>query len=186
MDGDRERVRPAALSVQPDMTGPGSRDEHCHQVVPAIAGKPIRCCLPASCRSRWSGLASHSSAPPWPVLALIPRFRTPAHCSVLPRPCDFPGLLHRVCEWLSAAPRSLWRRHTEPDPIRSRQLARCCSASRTLVWDADFVRLCLRAADEIGVESPAASALSACAYADKPSVIISQDLPVIPPVEARV
>jgi hypothetical protein len=51
-------------------------------------------------------------------------------------------------------PGSLWRRHTEPDPIRSRQLARCCSASRTLVWDADFVRLCLRAADEIGVESP--------------------------------
>jgi hypothetical protein len=41
------------------------------------------------------------------------------------------------------------------------------------VWDADFVRLCLRAADEIGVESPAASALSTCAYADKPSVIIS-------------
>ena len=121
MDGDRERVRPAALSVQPDMTGPGSRDEHCHQVVPAIAGKPIRCCLPASCRSRWSGLASHSSAPPWPVLALIPRFRTPGplQCTSaamrLPRPAS-----SRVRMAQRSAPLAMASPHrTRPDQVQT-------------------------------------------------------------------
>jgi hypothetical protein len=121
VDGDRERVRPAALSVQPDMTGPGPRDEHCHQVVRAIAGKPIRCCLPGSCRSRWSGLASHSSAPPWPALALIPRFRTPGplQCTSatmrLPRPASSRVRMAQRSARLAMAP----PHRTRPDQVQT-------------------------------------------------------------------
>ncbi len=92
---------------------------------------------------------------------------------------DFPDLLRRVREWLSAAPGSLWRHHlgselfatvagpydaqtrqiieeylTEPDPTRIKTVSTMLlGAPRTLVWDADFVRGCLRAADKCGAES---------------------------------
>ena len=95
---------------------------------------------------------------------------------------DFPDLLRSVREWLNAAPGSLWRHYlgselfttvagsfdaqtrqvigeylTEPDPIRMKTVSTILrGAPRTLVWDADFVRSCLRAADACGAESLAA------------------------------
>lgn len=92
---------------------------------------------------------------------------------------DFPDLLRRVREWLAAAPGSLWRHYlgsqlfaavagpfdaqtrqvieeylTEPDQDKIKTVRTMLrGAPRTLVWDADFVRRCLRAADACGAES---------------------------------
>lgn len=92
---------------------------------------------------------------------------------------DFPDLLRRVREWLAAAPGSIWRQHlgselfatvagsfdtqtrqvieeylSEPDATRIKIVSTMLrGAPRALVWDADFVRRCLRAADECGVDS---------------------------------
>ena len=95
---------------------------------------------------------------------------------------DFPDLLRRVREWLAAAPGSPWRQYlgtslfaavagpfdaqtrqvieeylSEPDPAKIKTVSTILrGAPRTLVWDADFVRRCLRAADACGAESLAA------------------------------
>ncbi len=95
---------------------------------------------------------------------------------------NFPDLLRRVREWLTAAPGSLWRHYlgselfatvagpfdaqtrqvieeylTEPDPIRIKTVSTILrGVPRTLVWDVGFVRGCLCAADSCGAESLAA------------------------------
>jgi hypothetical protein len=92
---------------------------------------------------------------------------------------DFPDLLRRVREWLAAAPDSPWRHYlgsqlfaavagpfdaqtcqvieeylTEPDQDKIKTVRTMLrGAPRTLVWNADFVRRCLRAADACGTES---------------------------------
>jgi len=86
----------------------------------------------------------------------------------------------------SSAPGSLCRRHTEPDPIRSRQLARCCSASPHAGVGRRFRAPLPARRGRNRRREPGRFGTSHMCYADKPSVIISQDLPVIPPVEARV
>ncbi len=96
------------------------------------------------------------------------------------RDCDeFPDLLRRVREWLAAEPGSLWRHYLgadlfhsiagpfdaqtrqvikeyldQPDLARMKTVATMLrGAPGTLVWDADFVRICLRAADACSEES---------------------------------
>jgi hypothetical protein len=96
------------------------------------------------------------------------------------RDCDdFPDLLRRVREWLAAAPGSLWRHYLgadlfrsitgpfdaqtrqvikeyldQPDLVRMKTVATMLrGAPGSLVWDADFVRVCLRAADACSEES---------------------------------
>ncbi|MGH3829755.1 MAG: helix-turn-helix domain-containing protein [Pseudonocardiaceae bacterium] len=92
---------------------------------------------------------------------------------------DFPDLLRRVREWIAAAPGSPWRHYLgselfstvagtfdaqprqvieeyldEPDPTRMKTVATMLrGAPRILVWDADFIRRCLRAADACSEES---------------------------------
>jgi transcriptional regulator with XRE-family HTH domain len=92
---------------------------------------------------------------------------------------DFPDLLRRIREWLAEAPGSIWRHHlgselfatvagsfdaqarqvieeylTEPDKTKIRTVSTMLrGAPRALVWDADFVSRCLRAADQCGIES---------------------------------
>jgi transcriptional regulator with XRE-family HTH domain len=105
---------------------------------------------------------------------------------------DFPDLLRHVREWLAATPGSIWRQHlgselfatvagsfdtqtrqvieeylTEPDKTRIKTVSTMLrGAPRTLVWDADFVSRCLRAADQCGADSLAAmqNALHAAAF----------------------
>jgi len=95
---------------------------------------------------------------------------------------DFPDLLRRVREWLAAAPNSPWRNYLgsdlftavagsfdaqtlqvieeyliEPDPAKIKTVSMMLrGAPRSLVWDLDFVRRCLRAADSCGAKSLAA------------------------------
>jgi transcriptional regulator with XRE-family HTH domain len=96
------------------------------------------------------------------------------------RDCDdFPDLLRRVREWLAAAPDSLWRHYLgaelfssiagpfdgqtrqvieeylgQPDSARIKTVATMLRrAPSTLVWDVDFVRNCLRAADTCSEKS---------------------------------
>lgn len=92
---------------------------------------------------------------------------------------DFPDLLRRVREWLAAGPDSMWRHYLgsdlfadvagpydaqtrqvieeyliEPDPAQIRTVATMLrGAPRSLVWDLDFVRGVLRAADAVDAES---------------------------------
>jgi hypothetical protein len=115
---------------------------------------------------------------------------------------DFPDLLRHVREWLAALPDSPWRQYlgselfaavtgsfdvqtrqvieeylSEPDPIRIRTASTMLrSAPRTLVWDTDFVRACLRAADACGAESLTAmqSALHSSVFAGGRSAAIGQ------------
>ncbi len=92
---------------------------------------------------------------------------------------DFPDTLRRVREWLAAEPNSMWRHYLgsrlfaavagpfdaqtrqvieeyliAPDPPKIRAVSTILrGAPRELVWDADFVSTCLRAADTCGAES---------------------------------
>jgi transcriptional regulator with XRE-family HTH domain len=92
---------------------------------------------------------------------------------------DFPELLRQVREWIGASPESAWRNYLgadvfavvagpfdaqvidiideylgAPDPSKMRVLASILrKADRSLVWDLDFVRRCLRAADRCGEQS---------------------------------
>lgn len=89
---------------------------------------------------------------------------------------SFPQLLHQIGDWLTAAPGSAWRRFLgarlfvlvagpydehviglideyldDPEPARLRTVATILSeAPRDLVWNIEFVRRCLRAADRHG------------------------------------
>lgn len=91
----------------------------------------------------------------------------------------FPDILRDLCGWLAAAPKSMWRQYygselftlvagvfdvpvrqvidsylLEPDESKMRALATILNgAPRSLVWDLDFVRRCLRAADQCGAET---------------------------------
>lgn len=95
---------------------------------------------------------------------------------------DFPDILRRVREWLAAAPNSEWRHYlgsqlfaavagtfdaqtrqvieeylAEPDQDKIKTVRTMLrGAPRTLVWNPDFVRRCLRAADACSTASLAA------------------------------
>ena len=118
---------------------------------------------------------------------------------------DFPDLLRRVREWLAAAPDSPWRHYwgsrlfatvagpfdaqtrqvideylSEPDSNKIKTVRTMLSdAPRTLVWDADFVRRCLRAADMFGADDLAAvqSALYSAVFAGGRSAAIGEPFP---------
>jgi hypothetical protein len=92
---------------------------------------------------------------------------------------DFPDLLRRVREWIAAVPESVLRRYLgadlfkavagrfdeqarqiieeyldQPDSQRMKTVAAILrEAPRSLVWDTEFVRKCLQAADACGDES---------------------------------
>jgi hypothetical protein len=92
---------------------------------------------------------------------------------------DFPDILRRVREWLSAAPHSTLRHYLgsnlfatvagtfdtqtrqvieeyliEPDTVKIKTLSSILrGAPRDLVWESDFVSACLRAAETCGAES---------------------------------
>jgi transcriptional regulator with XRE-family HTH domain len=141
-----------------------------------------------------SGASARAALPhPWPVPL---RFRDRN---------DFPDLLRRVREWLCAAPSSSWRRYlgsdlfsavsgpfdaqvlqvieeylSEPDAAKIKTVSTMLSgAPRTLVWNPDFVRKCLRAADSCGTKSLAAvqSALHSALFAGGSSAAIGQPFP---------
>ncbi|WP_330299650.1 P-loop NTPase [Streptomyces sp. NBC_00503] len=89
---------------------------------------------------------------------------------------DFPALLRQIRDWIAAEPESIRRRYLgadlfklvagpydarvtevideyfhDSDPVKIRIAADMLSkAHRTIVWDVDFVRSCLRAADRHG------------------------------------
>jgi transcriptional regulator with XRE-family HTH domain len=118
---------------------------------------------------------------------------------------DFPDLLRRVREWLAAAPDSPWRRYwgsrlfaavagpydaqtrqvieeylSEPDSNKIKTVRTMLrDAPRTLVWDADFVRRCLRAADMCGADDLAAvqSALYSAVFTGGRSAAIGEPFP---------
>jgi transcriptional regulator with XRE-family HTH domain len=118
---------------------------------------------------------------------------------------DFPDLLRRVREWLAAAPSSPWRNHLgsdlftavagpfdaqtlqvieeyliEPDPAKIKTVSTMLrGAPRTLVWDMDFVRRCLRAADTCGSDSLAAvqSSLHSALFTGGRSAAFGQPFP---------
>jgi hypothetical protein len=92
---------------------------------------------------------------------------------------DFPALLRQIREWLSVGQDSAWKNYlggnvfalvagpfdgqvievideylSEPDPAKMEVVAAILhKAPRELVWNSDFVRRCLRAADRAGDES---------------------------------
>ncbi|MER5602711.1 hypothetical protein [Streptomyces sp. NPDC002265] len=92
---------------------------------------------------------------------------------------EFPALLRQICEWLAADPDSSWKNYmgadvfalvagpydeqvtavideylSDADHIRMKVVATILSkAPRDLVWDSEFVRRCLRAADSDGDDS---------------------------------
>jgi hypothetical protein len=92
---------------------------------------------------------------------------------------DFPDLLRQVREWIAEAPGSIWRRYlgsdlfaavagpfdiqtlqvieeylSEPDETRIKTVSTILrSAPHALIWDADFISRCLRAADQCGTDS---------------------------------
>jgi hypothetical protein len=118
---------------------------------------------------------------------------------------DFPDLLRRVREWLAAAPSAPWRNYLgselfsavagtfdaqtlqvieeyliEPDPAKIKTVSTMLrGAPRTLVWDPDFVRRCLRAADSCGPESLAAvqSSLHSALFTGGRSAAFGQPFP---------
>jgi hypothetical protein len=118
---------------------------------------------------------------------------------------DFPDLLRRVREWLAAAPDSPWRHYwgsrlftavagpydaqtrqvieeylSEPDSNKIKTVrTMVCDAPRTLVWDANFVRRCLRAADICGANDLAAvqGALYSAVFAGGRSAAVGEPFP---------
>ncbi|MFJ6663571.1 hypothetical protein [Streptomyces sp. NPDC091383] len=92
---------------------------------------------------------------------------------------EFPALLRQIREWLAADPDSAWKQYAgaevfalvagpydeqvtavtdeylgDVDPIKLKVVATILrKAPRALVWDSEFVRRCLRAADSDGDES---------------------------------
>jgi transcriptional regulator with XRE-family HTH domain len=118
---------------------------------------------------------------------------------------DFPDLLRHVREWLAAAPDSPWRHYwgsrlfatvagpydaqtrqvieeylNEPDSNKIKTVRTMLGdAPRPLVWDADFVRRCLRAADTCGADELAAvqSSLYSAAFTGGRSAAIGEPFP---------
>ena len=141
-----------------------------------------------------AGLGSNYALPHhWPVPL---RFRDRS---------DFPDLLRRVREWLATAPDSPWRHYwgsrlfatvagsydaqtrqvideylNEPDSNKIKTVRTMLGgAPRTLVWDADFIRRCLRAADICGTDSLAAvqSGLYSVVFTGGRSAAIGEPFP---------
>jgi transcriptional regulator with XRE-family HTH domain len=118
---------------------------------------------------------------------------------------DFPDLLRQVREWIAGGPDSIWRRYlgsevfqtvagpfdiqtrqvieeylSEPDEIKINAVSTILrSAPRALIWDADFIGRCLRAADECGAASLATmqNALHASAFTGMHSAVPGQPYP---------
>jgi hypothetical protein len=118
---------------------------------------------------------------------------------------DFPDLLRQVREWIAGGPDSVWRRYlgselfatvagifdtqtrqvieeylSEPDEIKINTVSTMLrNAPRALIWDADFIGRCLRAADQCGTDSLATmqNALHVSAFTGMRSVVPGQPYP---------
>jgi transcriptional regulator with XRE-family HTH domain len=118
---------------------------------------------------------------------------------------DFPDLLRQVREWIAEAPGSIWRRYlgselfatvagpfdiqtlqvieeylSEPDETRIKTVSTILrSAPRALIWDADFISRCLRAADQCGTDSLATmqNALHTATFTGMRSAVPGQPYP---------